>query len=374
MAPAELRGRRDPRQHAAAWSRLTIMTASDPVPMPSDLERAAVEAYFAGREAESIELLTRAHHVALDAENRPAAARAAFWLAFELMGGGDLARASGWIGRARRLLEEHAEECVECGYILLPQAIAAIGSGDFARAQVLFGEAETIGLRFHETDLVALARQGRGRVLIATSRTADGVALLDEVMLSVTFGELTPVVAGTIYCSVIAACFYLYDVRRAREWTEALNAWCAALPGLVPFRGDCLVHRSAVLRLRGRWREAMGEATQASTLPGTRLAARAAALYELAEIQRLQGDVSAADDAYRGAAELGRLPHPGQALLRLAQGEVDAARASISRALAEHHGRHRSSLLAAAVEIFVAAEDHAAAQRASTELHHAAET
>lgn len=333
-----------------------------------DLEGEAVAAYLAGREAECLELLTRAYHAAAEAGNRPAAARAAFWLAFQLIGAGDQAQASGWAARAKRLLEEHGEPCVECGYILIPQAFAALGAGDPPRAEAGFAEAEAIGLRYHDKDLVAFSRHGRGRVLIATRRTDEGVALLDEVMLSVTSGEVTPIIAGTVYCSVIAACFELYDVGRAREWTEALNAWCAARPGVVPYRGDCLVHRSLVLRLGGRWREAIGEAEQVPSMPVTRRPARAAALYELAEIHRLQGEVAAADEAYRRAAELGRLPHPGLALLRLAQGDVDAARASISRALAEHRGRHRSVLLAAAVEIDVAADDLAGGRTASTEL------
>jgi hypothetical protein len=316
---------------------------------PSSLERSAVTAYLAGHEHESLELLTRAHNLAVEVHDRRAAARAAFWMAFQLIGAGDQSRASGWLGRARRLLDEHADPCVECGYVLLPQALSAIGSGEVARAETLFAEAEAIGARFGEADLVALARHGRGRAAIAGGHTADGVALLDEVMVSATSGELTPIVTGTIYCSVIAVCFDLFDVRRAQEWTEALNAWCASQGGLVPYRGDCLVHRSAILRLRGRWHEAIDEARQASALPALRQVARAAALYELAEIHRLRGDVGAAEDAYRLAAEHGRIPHPGLALLRLAQGHVEAARAAIVRALAEHHGRHRSSLLAASV-------------------------
>jgi DNA-binding CsgD family transcriptional regulator/predicted negative regulator of RcsB-dependent stress response len=350
------------------------MAARRSLSEPSDVERSAVAAYLAGREDESLDLLTRAHNLAIDAGDRRSGARAAFWLAFQFIGAGDQAQASGWLGRARRLLDEHADVCVECGYVLLPQAMAAVGSGDVARAETMFGEAEAIGQRFHDANLVAFARHGRGRVLIGTGRTADGVALLDEVMVSVTSGELMPIIAGVIYCSVIAACFDLFDVRRAQEWTAALNAWCAAQPGLVPYRGDCLVHRSVVLRLRGRWRDAIGEATQASALPAMRPPARASAFYELGEIHRLEGETDAADEAYRRAAELGRLPHPGLALLRLAQGQIDAARAAISRALAEHRGRHRSSLLAAAVEIFVAAQDVSAARSAAAELQKAADT
>jgi DNA-binding CsgD family transcriptional regulator len=349
------------------------MAARRPAPAPSDLAQSAAAAYLAGREDECLDLLQRAHNLAVDAGDRPSAARAAFWLAFQFLGAGDHARGSGWLGRARRLLEEHKDVCVESGYVLLPQAIVAIGSGEVARAEGMFAEAEAIGERFHETDLVAFARHGRGRVLIATGRTADGIALLDEVMVSVTSGELMPIVAGSIYCSVISVCFDLFDVRRAQEWTAALNAWCATQPSQVPYRGDCLVHRCVVLRLHGRWRDAIGEATQASTLTAVRQPVRAAAFYELADIHRLAGEIDLADEAYRRAAEYGRLPHPGLALLRFGQGQVEAARAAIARALAEHRGRHRSSLLAAAVEIFAAAEDVAAARDAAAELRKTAD-
>jgi DNA-binding CsgD family transcriptional regulator len=340
--------------------------------IPASPIQAAASAYLAGRETESLELLTRAHQAAVERGDRPEAARAAFWAAFQLMNTGDHAQASGWIARARRLLEEHGESCVECGYVLLPLALAALGSGDLARAETTFGEAEATGLRFRDLDLVALARHGRGRAFIAGNRIAEGVSLLDEVMLSVTAGELTPIVAGTVYCSVISACFDLYDVGRAREWTSALNAWCDA-QRTVPYRGDCLVYRSEVLRLAGRWQDAFGEATQATSAPLMRQAVKAAALYELGEIHRLRGEAAAAEAAYRGCAELGRPPHPGLALLRLTQGDADAARASISRALAEHRGRQRFALLAAAVEIHVAAAEMAAAHAASTELAQAAE-
>jgi DNA-binding NarL/FixJ family response regulator len=350
------------------------MAASRAPLEPSSLERSAIAAYLAGRESESLDLLARAHNLAVEAQDRRAAARAAFWMAFQLIGAGDQSRASGWLARARRLLDEHPDPCVERGYVLLPQAVGAMGSADLARAGELFAEAEAIGARFGEADLVALARHGRGRVLIAVGRAADGIALLDEVMISVTSGELTPIVTGTIYCSVIAACFDLFDVRRAQEWTEALNEWCVSQPGLVPYRGDCVVHRSAMLRLRGRWDDAIDEARQATTLPAVRQMARAAALYELAEVHRLRGEVAAAEDAYRLAAEHGRIPHPGLALLRLAQGQLEAARSAITRALAEHRGRHRSSLLAAAVEILIAAGDLAAGRDASLALNAAADT
>jgi ATP/maltotriose-dependent transcriptional regulator MalT len=199
---------------------------------------------------------------------------------------------------------------------------------------------------------------------------AEGVALFDEVMVAVTTGEVTPIVSGVVYCSMISACFELLDIRRAQEWTEALNGWCETQPGLVPYRGECLAHRAEILRLRGRWAEAIDEARGAyDALAAAKGAERGMAAYALAELHRLRGDIPDAEDAYRLASEHGRASHPGLALLRLAQRQGEAARAVIDRVLAEPtRGRHRVDVLAAAVEVLLALGDVSAARRAADEL------
>jgi DNA-binding CsgD family transcriptional regulator len=189
-------------------------------------------------------------------------------------------------------------------------------------------------------------------------------------MAGVTAGEVTPIVAGVIYCSVISACFDMLDIRRAQEWTAALNDWCRAQPGLVPYKGECLAHRAEILRLRGQWTEAIAEAGHAcEALTETKGPAAGTAAYGLGELHRLRGDFAAAEAAYARASEHGRTPYPGLALLRLAQGQVEAARAAIERAMAEPlKGRQRALLLAGAVEILVAAGNATAAARAADEL------
>ena len=117
--------------------------------------------------------------------------------------------------------------------------------------------------RFGDADLAALGRIGRGQSLLEAGRTAAAGDLFDEAMVSVTAGELSPVVAGIVYCAVIDACHQAFDVRRAREWTDGLSRWCDDQQGLVAYRGQCLVHRSQVMQLNGAWAEALDEAHRA---------------------------------------------------------------------------------------------------------------
>ncbi|HVQ15711.1 MAG TPA: LuxR C-terminal-related transcriptional regulator, partial [Vicinamibacterales bacterium] len=178
-------------------------------------------------------------------------------------------------------------------------------------------------------------------------------------------------IAGVIYCSLISACYDVFDVDRAQEWTNALNGWCTAHPDIVPFRGQCLVRRSELMQLHGEWNDAVREAQRA-----TILLARApietevgAAHYQEAEIYRLQGDLTRAEESYRHASQSGRKPYPGLALLRLAQGNVDAAGAAARRMLEEtREARGRARLLGAAVEIMLAQQDIASAREAADEL------
>ena len=335
------------------------------------LELLALAAYLIGRDKEYLGTLERAYNAHRDIGERLRAVRCAFWLGFRLLMRGEMGRANGWFARAQRSLVRDARECAEQGYLLLPKVEERLESGAYEAAYTAASEAAAIGERCGDLDLVACARHQQGRTRLLQGQFEAGLAFLDETMVTVTSGELSPLVTGLMYCSVIGACQQVYAFDRAREWTVALTQWCEGQPDMVAFAGVCQVHRAEIMQLRGTWPEAIEEARRAwLRSQGVDQRAAAAARYQEAEVHRLQGEFSAAEQAYQGASQLGLEPQPGLALLSLAQERPEAAATAIRRVVSTTTDRlKRLSLLPAYIEIMLATGDLKDARDACRELH-----
>jgi DNA-binding CsgD family transcriptional regulator/uncharacterized ferredoxin-like protein len=360
------------RSWNAAYQSFLIADQTAPLHV-DDLERLATSAYLIGRDLEFQQFLDRLHRAHIDSGDERRAARCAFWLSLSLLFRGDTAQANAWVARGHRLVE--GQDCVERGYLLLPATEQHLREGRVDAAHATAARAAEIGERFKDADLTAAARHGQGRALIQQDQVLAGLARLDETMLAATAGELSPIMTGLMYCSVIEVCREVWALSRAREWTCALSGWCNQQSEMVAFTGTCLVHRAAIMQLHGDWGDAMAETSRACER-ARRLDRKppAAALYQQAEIHRLRGEFAEAEEAYRAASLSGCEPHPGLALLRMAQGRTDAAGAAIRRLMhATTDRRERARLLPAYHQIMLAARDLEEARNASRELEELAD-
>lgn len=374
---------------ASTYERLASADATTPLSL-DDLELLAVSAYLTGRDEASVEAWARAYDGCIRADEVPRAARCTFWLALELFNRGDVARASGWLGRGRRLLAEASADCPERGLLLVLTARLHLKAGKDAEASEAASDAMELARRFSDPELGIFARLAHAQTMARQGHPSTALALFDEIMVAVTADDVSPVAVGTAYCAVIDGCRALFDVGRAREWTAALTRWCSEQPGLVPFRGRCLVHRVEVMRLSGAWADALTEAETAcrwmtraamerdpseppADLPRFKYPI-GSAQYQLAELHRLRGEIPQAEEAYRLASNHGRSPHPGLTLLHLAQGKLREAESALRRLVGQPQApATRAAVLSAAVEVFLAIGDAEGARSAAEELEGLAE-
>lgn len=341
----------------------------------SDLERLAMTSYLIGDDARCAEMWEEAYHRHVEADNPARAALCSFWLAFAMLMRGQMAHAAAWLGRTEAVLAS-TERCRASGYVLIPALLQALDADDPATARRLAAEAAGVAETFEDPDLAALAQLGDGQALMAMGDIQSATALFDSVMLMVSSGEVGPVVAGVVYCAVILECMQVFDLTRAAEWTEALQGWCDDQPELVPYRGQCLVHRSQLQQAAGDWTSAFATVQAAcDRLTEPPHPALGLARYQEAELHRLRGAYDDAAVAYAEAGAHGQDPMPGLALLELARGNVDIAAAGIRRALeSATSSSQRPGLLVAAVDILREARDIAGARRAGDELRAIADT
>jgi ATP/maltotriose-dependent transcriptional regulator MalT len=357
-----------------AFALLKLADESEPL-APPDLGLLATAGYMLGRDEEWVAAHERAHHLHLEAGEVEPAARSAFWIGMSFALRRELGPAEGWLGRAQRLLDEQNADCVERGFLTIAFGQGLLAAGEAAAAWAAGADAAAVAQRFGNRDLFAFAMLLQGEAAAVDARVNEGLPLLDEAMVAVTTEDLSPVVSGIVYCGVILACQEVFELRRAREWTLALDRWCRQQPDMVAFTGRCLVHRAEILQLGGSWPDALEEARRAGRrFVETNNPTAGLALYREAELLRLQGKFDSAKEVYRAASAAGREPQPGLAQLRLAQGRLDASVAAIRRAVAERSDLlRRAELLPAYVEIMLAAGETDEARRACDELEAVAE-
>jgi len=335
-----------------------------------DLAAYADAVWWLGRIEDSLRLGAAAYNAFL-ADSRPdEAARAAVVLGIFHMARGDEPQAAGWLGRAGRLAED-IPECTAHGYLVNFTVVeASLMTGQPAAAVDAARRVQDLGRRIGAPDLVAVGLNGEGRALIRSGHVVDGLALLDEAMVTVLDGQLAPFVSGTLYCHTIAACHEIADLRRMARWTDLAERWLSTFPRAVFFGGLCAVHRAQLQLLRGEWADAeQGALRVVMDLDTNRIDYAAEAWYVVAEARRFRGDPSATD-AYDEAHARGRDPQPGRALLRLQEGDSAGAVASVRAAVAAvgPDPLRRAPLCAAVVEIAVAAGRLDEAAVAASEL------
>jgi ATP/maltotriose-dependent transcriptional regulator MalT len=356
----------DRREWATARDRLAAVVD----PGPADQESLALAAYLAGDHDTCLRAWQGAFRVRAEAGEARLAVRDAFWIAFVLNTTGRESVGEGWVARAAGLLESEPD-AVEHRYLDIHHMFRHIYKQEFPQAFELASRIAAAGRAHGEPDLLAMGVMCEGRLLIFSGRVREGLAKLDEAMVWVSEGATSPIVAGNVFCSMIEACQEIGDFRRMTEWTQALTRWCADQPDLVPFTGQCAVHRAQIMRSQGAYEPALAElglAIERYRANGMDPAA-GLAMYERGEVFRLRGEHESAAAAYDDAGTQGHEPQPGLALLWLACGRTAAAVGAVRRLLGEYVDPvHRSQVLPAAVEILLAGSDQAAAGAAADEL------
>ena len=339
---------------------------------PEDTMALATSAFLAGEADAAIRAWQHGYQERVSDGDPLGAVRCAFWIGLVLSVRGDRAVAAGWVARAQRILETEPADVVERGYLLIHEFYAHLGRGDLVRAEETATRVVHAGRRFGAPDLVAQGLVSMGRVAIYLGRVPEGLALLDEAMVGISAGEVSPVFSGLVYCALIEGCQELADFSRMSSWTQALTQWCEAQPGLVPYTGQCSLHRGQILRLHGAFDEALVEFSRAQHRAETgfrQSGAAAAALTERGDLLRIRGRLADAETAYQNSVELGFDPQPGLAMCWLARGRTAAAVTAIRRLLTETHGPvRRSRLLPSAVEVLLAAGELDEARRWAEEL------
>lgn len=263
---------------------------------------------------------------------------------------GNEAACDGWIGHARRMLDDQGD-CVERGWLeLLLASIAHDATEHEARART----ALEVGRRFDDPGLEYDALGHIGLSLVRRGEVAEGMRLIDESAAAVSSGVVTdPWAAGEIFCSLFGACEVAVDVRRAEAWLAAIDGYVERT-GELPVSAICRMHYGGVLTSAGRWSDAEAELTEAIALyDRTWRGSRFGPVLRLADLRVLQGRLDEARELVRGYEDAPEAASP-LARLSLAEGAPTVAVRTIERCLARRgRGLASAPLLALLVEAYL---------------------
>jgi len=307
----------------------------------------------------------KAYALYIAAGRKVDASRAAIQLAEDHMLILQPSTASGWLSKARSLLDG-VPVVVEHGHLMRLEGVLADSLNDAIDLSV---KVHQIGVELGDVDLEMLGLHDRGRFLVASGEVESGMAMMEEAMISAVAGELSPKVTGRIFCNMIETCASMADYKRAIEWSDQTMRWCEGMGNAGGYPGVCRVRRSEFMRLRGAWSEAENEAKRAvDDLVNTR-PYMGEAFDELGMVRLNMGDFEGAEEAFHKAHSLGSSSMPGLALVKLAQGAAAEGLSMIQSRLDSTEGlTARMKLLPAAVEIALGAADLAAADEHASEL------
>jgi ATP/maltotriose-dependent transcriptional regulator MalT len=356
----------DERAWQRAYDAFAALEGRGPLDA-EDYDRFAVAAHLLARLPDYFAIRERAYKSLLGRGDHLAAAESALWIGIQKLVQGEVAEGGGWVARAARMVAEDGTESRAASFLEVARAVEVAMGGDPEEAARITAECVRAARQHGEEGYAALGLHQQGMFLLAAGRTDEGLACMDEAMLGVAAGECSALVEGIIYCNVISACWSVYELTRAQQWTAAMTQWVASQPEMCNFTGECKVRRAELKQLHGRWADALDE-LDGVTSDGDRWVSGIAASVR-GNLDRLAGRFDEAEEQFILASRFGEDPQPGLALLRLARGSVQAAAAMVRRSLAETHqpGR-RIPVLAAATEILLAVGEPEAAEGAADEL------
>ncbi len=364
----------------AEWdTALRLLDAHPAATTAAGLELRARAAYGAGDPEGSVSAWEALYALHLANDDRVGAARAAAMVAMYLMiDTGLMSPIRGWLRRAERLVADEGETPVHA-VVAMVRTYERLWCGDMEGAGVDAVRSIELGHRHGVAASVLVGTVAFARLRIFRGEIGEGLEMLDDVALTLATGEVDDMTSGMAYCELICAVQGLHMYERAGEWTRAMEHW-GHISAFGGFGGRCRVHRAELLRLSGPCDLAEAAALEAcEELRPWMRREFGWPLTELGTIRLRKGDLAGAEEAFLAAHENCWTPQPGLALLRLAQGDLDAAAASIEDALVNpfdvpskerppHGGLRRAPLLDAQVEIAVAAGDVETARRAADEL------